>query len=152
MLFMTGVDVRILEERAMARWDPIRELARFQREFDGLYTGPSGAVHQFPAVNVWVNESEAYLTAELPGIDPANLDINVEGETVTLSGRRMPEANGGTEYHRRERLHGEFNRQVLMPFRIDAQHVNAQLTKGVLTVKLPRAEEDKPKKIAIKAA
>ena len=137
----------------MVRWDPISELARFQCDFDGLFTGPSGTVHQFPAVNAWVNENEAYLTAELPGVDPNELEINVEGETVTLSGKRLPfDLGENAEYRRRERLYGEFNRTLQLPFRVDANGVEAKLNRGVLTVKLPRAEEDKPKKIAIKAA
>jgi HSP20 family protein len=137
----------------MVRWDPISELARFQRDFGNLFTGPSGTVHQFPAVNVWVNENEAYLTAELPGVDSNDLDVNVEGETVTLSGKRLPADGGETmEYHRRERLYGEFSRTLQLPFRVDSNGVDAKLNRGVLTVKLPRAEEDKPKKITVKAA
>jgi HSP20 family protein len=137
----------------MVRWDPISELARFQRDFEGLFTGPSGTVHQFPAVNAWVNENEAYLTAELPGVDPQELEINVEGETVTLSGKRpSPDLGESAEFHRHERLYGEFSRTLQLPFRVDANGVDAKLNRGMLTVKLPRAEVDKPKKITIKAA
>ena len=137
----------------MIRWDPIQELERFQHELDNLFTGPSGTVHQYPAVNVWANDNEAYLTAELPGLDAADIDISVIGEKVTLSGKREAgEASENEKLHRRERLFGSFSRTLQMPFRVDAGQVSADLNKGVLTVKLPRAEEDKPKKITIKAA
>ena len=137
----------------MFRWEPINELERFSREFDNLFTGPSGTVHQFPAVNVWSLEDEAILTSEIPGIDPNSLDISVVGHRLTISGQRVPEqANENATYHRQERLHGQFSRSLELPFRVNAEKVDANYKKGVLTVRLPRAEEDKPKKIGIKAA
>lgn len=137
----------------MFRWEPMSELERFTREFDDLFTGPSGTVHEFPAINVWSLENEAVLTSEIPGIDSSSLDISVEGQRVTISGQRMLEpASENATYLRRERMSGAFSRVVELPFRVDAQKVEASYSKGVLTVKLPRAEEDKLKKIAIKAA
>jgi HSP20 family protein len=135
------------------RFDPISELERFQQEVDDLFTGPSGAVHQYPAINVWSNDNEAYLTAELPGVESNDLEISVLGQKLTLSGQRKPvELDSKPEWHRGERLHGKFTRTLQLPFRVDAQKVDAHMAKGVLTVKLPRAEEDKPKKISIQAA
>ena len=137
----------------MVTWDPIRELERFQHELDHLFTGPSGTVHQYPSVNVWTTENEAYLTAELPGMEASDLDISVLGQKVTLSGKRQPrEMNENERLHRRERLSGTFTRTLQMPFRVDAEKVGAQLENGVLTVTLPRAEDDKPKKISIQIA
>ena len=137
----------------MIMWDPIQELERFQHDLDHLFTGPSGTVHEYPAVNVWANENEAYLTAELPGVDNADLGISVLGQKVTLSGKRNAVLNGENEkLHRRERLYGTFTRTMQMPFRVNADKVVANLSKGVLTVTLPRAEDDKPKKISITIA
>jgi len=136
----------------MYTWEPISELERFTREFDNLFTGPSGAVHEYPAINVWSLEDEAIVTSEIPGIDPNSLDISVVGQRVTISGQRVPEpASENMSYHRRERLHGQFSRTLDLPFRADAQKVEAKYNKGVVTVRLPRAEEDKPRKIAVKA-
>lgn len=133
-------------------FDPISELQRFSQEVDNLFTGPSGAVHQYPAINVWSNDDEAYLTAELPGVDAADLELSVVGRKLTLSGVRKPfEQEAKPEFHRRERLAGKFTRTLQLPFRVDAQKVDAHMSKGVLTVKLPRADEDKPKKISIQA-
>ena len=139
----------------MLRFNPVAmgDLALMQREFDNLFTGANGRVHRLPAVNVWSNENEAHLTAELPGVDPNDLTISVEGDRVTLSGQRSRvDAGESGEFHRRERQQGEFSRTLQLPFRVDAQKVDATMNKGVLTVKLPRAEEDKPKKIVIKVA
>lgn len=137
----------------MYRWEPLSELERFTREFDSLFTGPSGAVHQYPAINVWSGEDEATITSEIPGIDPNTLDISVVGQRVTLTGQRVPESAGkNATYHRRERLHGQFARTLDLPFRVDASKVEARYNKGILTVRLPRAEADKPRKIEVKAA
>lgn len=137
----------------MYRWEPMSELERFTREFDKLFTGPSGAVHEFPAINVWSLEDQALITSEIPGIDPNSIDISVVGQRVTISGQRVPEPAGDNmTYHRRERLHGQFSRTLELPFRADAQKVDAKYNKGVLTVRVPRAEEDKPKKITVKVA
>ena len=137
----------------MVTWHPMRELERFQHELDNLFTGPSGTVHQYPSVNVWATESEAYLTAELPGMEASDLEISVLGQKVTISGKRQPrETNENERLHRRERLSGTFTRTLQLPFRADAEKVSAHLDKGVLTVTLPRAENDKPKKIAITIA
>jgi len=93
------------------------------------------------------------VTAELPGVDPNNLDISVINETLTLRGsRKPPELKEGETFHRRERLFGEFTRTLQLPFRVDSNAVEAHVKNGVLIVKLPRAEADKPRKVAIKAA
>jgi len=137
----------------MYTWEPISELERFTREFDNLFTGPSGTVHEFPAINVWSLDDEATITSEIPGIDPNSLDISVVGQRLTISGQRSPDKAGeNITYHRRERMHGQFSRTVELPFRVDSQKVEAKFNKGVLSIRLPRAEEDKPKKIGIKAA
>lgn len=135
------------------RWDPVRELRRFQRNVDEVFSGVSGAIHQFPPVNVWTSENDAILTAELPGVDPKDLDISVQGETITLRGQRQTEKlNEHDVYHRRERILGQFSRSLTLPFRVDGDKVNATMENGVLTITLPRAEADKPKKVTIKAS
>lgn len=131
-----------------------REMDRLQREMNrlmGAFT-PRGA-GSFPALNVWANEEHVVLTAELPGVDPGSLDISVVGDTITLSGRRELDAGGDeARYHRHERWHGSFTRTMQLPFRIDADEVDANYSKGVLQVTLPRAEEDRPRRIQIGGA
>jgi HSP20 family protein len=77
----------------------------------------------------------------------------VVGDTLTLSGTRRPdELQEGERYHRRERTSGHFSRTFQLPFRIEDKQVEAVFEKGVLHISLPRAEADKPKKIAVKMA
>jgi len=137
------------------QWDPLREAERLHRDMHRLFSGlvPSHAARVWPPVNVWTGRDDALVTAELPGIDPAKLDITVVGDTLTLSGTREPaEAGEGQVVNRLERETGDFARTIQLPFRVEADKVEAAYAKGVLQIKLPRLEADKPKQIAIKAA
>lgn len=133
-------------------WDIWRELDRMNRLMSGA--GVPGAVAQeFPAVNVWSDGNEAIATAELPGVDPAAVDISVVGRALTIRGTRAPEKPGdGGSFHRRERWSGDFIRTIELPFAIESSRVEAAFSKGVLTITLPRAEAEKPRKIAVKTA
>ena len=133
------------------------ELDRLQREmnrlFERSYAPRLRSAPNFPALNVWTNEDGAIITAELPGVSPEDLDVSVIGETLTLSGERKPDLiEEDVRYHRQERGCGKFTRSLELPFRVDATQVEATFDKGVLHLTLPRAEADKPKKIAIKVA
>ena len=134
-----------------------REMERLRREMDRMlddvpartarYTAP-----RYPAMNAWTNENGAVLTAELPGCDPAALDITVVDNTLAVSGQRAPEqVDEGATYHRRERGCGGFNRTFQLPFTVEAGAVEATFENGVLNITLPRAEADRPKKIEIVA-
>ena len=90
-------------------------------------------------------------TAELPGFDPEGLDISVVNDTLTLSGNRCADDVEGATYHRRERRCGKFTRSFQLPFLVEGTDVEATFEQGVLKIELPRAEADKPKKIAVKA-
>jgi len=105
---------------------------------------------RFPAMNVWSGDERVMVTAELPGITPEDINIAVTGDTLTLTGKRQrPEVAEGNNYHRQECGYGEFSRSLQLPFRIDANGVEATFRKGVLSITLPRAEEDKPKRIQV---
>ena len=136
---------------------PWQEMERLRREMNRLFAGlPASAggvaAPVYPAMNVWTNEDGAILTAELPGVNADDIEISVEGDTLTLSGNRQPdEMPEQATYHRRERGHGRFSRVFRLPFPIDSGKVDAAFEKGVLRVSLPRPESDKPKKITIKA-
>lgn len=136
---------------------PWREMARLQREMNRLFDAFSLAggrtAPSYPAMNVWTNDEGALITAELPGIDPDDIDISVVGDTLTLSGSRQPEElQEGETYHRRERSFGKFSRTFQLPFQVEADQVEASFKNGVLSISLPRAEQDKPKKIVVETA
>jgi HSP20 family protein len=127
--------------------DPWRSIERLNRAAAGGLPGQT----EFPAVNVWTNGDSASVTAELPGIDPKDVDISIIGKSVTLrASRRNENAGEGESYHRRERWQGTFGRTIDLPFAIDAGKAEARFSRGVLHLSLPRAEEDKPRKIAIR--
>jgi len=133
----------------------MRDMEQLRREMSRLFAdSPFGArpTPAYPAMNVWANEESAIVTAELPGCDPDALDISVVGQTLSMSGnRKAEELPEGAIYHRRERSCGGFTRTFQLPFEVDAKQVEATFDKGILHIVLPRAEADKPKKIAIKA-
>ncbi len=136
------------------RW---REMDRLRREMNRLFQEwPTQArwvdAPAFPAMNVWTNEDSAIATAELPGVKIEDIEVSVENDTLTLRGSRQPEelAEGAT-YHRRERRCGAFTRSFRLPFRVEGEKVEATFENGVLRIYLPRAEADRPRKIAIKA-
>lgn len=132
-----------------------REMERLQREMNRIMDGAgagNGLRGEFPPLNVWANEENALITAEIPGVNADDLDISVVGDTLTLAGARSSE-NGDEQrtYHRRERWQGNFSRTIQLPFRINAEEVDATFDNGVLQVVLPRAEADKPHRISIGA-
>lgn len=134
-----------------------RDLDHLQREmnrlFEDSYRTRSRIAPAYPALNVWTSGDGLNVTAEVPGVRPEDLDISVVGETLTLSGVRKPDdLNESARYHRQERGYGNFTRSIQLPFPVDVSKVEAAFHNGVLTVSLPRAEEDKPRKIAVKSA
>jgi HSP20 family protein len=128
--------------------DPWRMLDRLNRATTGI---PAQPTSEFPPVNIWMDGDRAVVTAELPGLESKDVDISVAGKAVTLRGTRSlgDACKEGCE-HRHERWSGGFSRSFELPFVIDQDKVEAKFSKGVLHVKLPRAESDKPRKIAIK--
>jgi HSP20 family protein len=105
----------------------------------------------YPPVNL-DETSEAYiLTAELPGIASDEIDVSIEGSTITLTGQRKTEskAGDGVAVHRRERQSGHFKRAFQLPGRIDVDSVEAVHRAGVLELRLPKAPETKPRQISI---
>jgi len=133
-----------------------QEMDRFQREMNRLFRSTRGAqLHpapSFPAMNIWANEEGQVITAEIPGVEPQDLDISVTGEVLTLSGNRKQETVGdSTTFHRRERGYGTFKRSIQLPYPVQTDKIEAGFKNGVLSISLPRAEEDKPRKITVKS-
>ena len=131
-----------------------RDMLRLQDEMSRLFSGAAErSPVAFPAVNLWANEESAVVTTELPGVELADLDISVVGDTLTIRGSRNPEQLGETDtYHRRERRHGQFVRVVQLPFRVEPDEVSATLRSGLLNITLPRAQADRPRKIQVRTS
>ena len=104
----------------------------------------------FPAVNI-TEDADAYcVSAELPGVNSADLDLNITANQMTLAGeRKILEEAADARYHRREREAGRFSRAVALPGEIDPDNVKARMVDGVLTVTIAKAEKAKPRQIAV---
>jgi len=103
-----------------------------------------------PAVNTWKDDDKAVVEAEIPGVDPKDVDISVSGRTLTITGERKAEELKDEErYHYKERWHGSFQRSFELPYAIDQTKIEAAYKDGILTVTLPRAKADKPRKIEV---
>ena len=108
---------------------------------------------RYPLLNVWTSPEGLMVEADMPGVDPADVDVSVMGDQLTISGKVNPTPKEeNVVLHRQERPHGEFARALKLPFRVDNNQVSAAFRNGILRVKLPRSEEEKPRKITVKAA
>ena len=104
----------------------------------------------FPPVNVWEENDNLHVEAELPGVGKDNLDITVVENELILKGQRSDSEEGDSRtYHRRERPMGSFTRVIRLPFDVDANGVKASFSDGVLLISLPKAEAAKPRKVQI---
>ncbi len=105
----------------------------------------------YPALNLWEDDECMFVEAELPGIELGDLDIFVNGgDQLTIQGERKSPIGDDGEWHRQECGYGTFSRMVQLPSSVDATHVDATLTDGVLVIKLPKQEEAKPRRIEVK--
>ncbi|HTP27076.1 MAG TPA: Hsp20/alpha crystallin family protein [Anaeromyxobacteraceae bacterium] len=146
----------------MRRVRPARPMLEHPFEFDQLRRGmlrllDAAVGHTvgdmavaFPSVNITQDDSNFYVRAELPGIKPDDLSISVVRNRISLAGKREIEKEHERVYHRKERAEGSFSRAVTLPAEVDAEHVDARYSEGVLTITLPKADQAKPRQIAVK--
>ena len=142
-------------------WSIFDELESLQTDMSQILTGQTGDRQgrrawrrhlAYPLMNIWTSANGIVIDAELPGVDPKDVDISVKGDELTLRGKvNTGEPTEGETYHRRERQAGEFVRTLQLPFRANTGAVKASYTNGVLRLTVPRSEEEKPRKIAIEA-
>lgn len=134
------------------RSDPLALVRSMLRDFDGL-TPKRASQSVFPAVNIWQGDEAIAVTAELPGVEPSDIEISLIDNVLTISGdRKAPELPEDARWQRRERGYGKFTRQIRLPFAAYDEKVEARMTDGVLRIVIGRPDEDKPKRIEIKAA
>ncbi len=106
----------------------------------------------YPALNIYEESDRLIVTAELPGIKVGNLDLSLEGDTLTIQGKRESRQNeAGISYHRREIESGSFSRGITLPVKVDADQVRARLNNGILTITLMKASAAAPRQINVTA-
>jgi HSP20 family protein len=138
----------------MAILDPFDALSSFQQALDAYRTGSwldsslSGG-GAYPPVNVFRKGDDFIIITELPGVKKSDLEVQVKGRTIRLSGAKTVSYPEKAALHRRERLAGRFDRAVTMPVEINPDRVKAEYRDGVLALFLPPAENQKPKSIKV---
>ncbi|HZA60383.1 MAG TPA: Hsp20/alpha crystallin family protein [Actinomycetota bacterium] len=138
------------------RWDPFRDLMGIHGELNRLFGRDFGEDDMrgtwAPTMDVYEDKERFVITLELPGIDPADVDISVEDSALRITGQRkfyreLSEDN----FHRVERRYGQFSRTLTLPQTANVDAVNASFEDGLLTLDIPKKEEAKPRRIEIQA-
>lgn len=146
-----------IQNRPTRQWSPWSDFGDFERAMNRVFGDMYPTRTEHPPVNVWTGKDDAVLTAELPGIEPEDLDISVHENTLVLryaakeDEQKKEEEEEGEAYHRRECVHASFSRSWRLPFEVDGDKAEAKLQNGILKLLLPRSEASKPKKVQIKA-
>jgi len=129
------------------RWDPMRDLSTLQREFDDLFRRVFGAARErggeaefvvAPAVNSFIKDGNLHLEAELPGVNPEQLEVRIDGREVVIRGeRRAGRSEEKADYLMRETRYSAFERRLPLPEGADAEHAHAVCHDGLLEITMP---------------
>ena len=141
----------------LTRWSPYRELESLQSRMSRLFEEQYGSREEaltsgafVPPVDIYEDQHGIQLKLEVPGIDEKDLNINVENNVLTVSGERKFEQEQKEEnFHRIERRYGSFARSFTLPNTVDTEKITADYNSGVLSIRLIKREEAKPKQIKV---
>jgi HSP20 family protein len=136
---------------SLSHFDPLANLRAFEDAFTRILSEPNANRPWAPAVDIYETENELVFKADVPDVDPKDIDVRVENQTLTIAGERKFEGpNGGNKgYHRIERNYGKFVRSFAVPPVFDTEKVGASFKNGVLSVTLPKKEAAKPRQIKV---
>lgn len=140
----------------LTRWDPFQEMLNLRRTVDRLFDNVNPDREWQPAtwglaLDVVENKDDFIVKASVPGINPDDLDISYADDTLTIKGEiKSDNEVKENQYHLRERRFGSFARSITLPTKIKGDAIEASYQNGVINLRLPKAEEVKPKRIAIK--
>jgi HSP20 family protein len=137
--------------RVTARWDPLRELDDLYKQVNHLLetgVGTDGGSRWVPLADIEETDDAYAIEMELPGVKQDDVDIEVNGRELTVSGEIKEKERAGI-LRRRTRKVGEFSYSVTLPMEIDAENVNADLKEGVLTIRVPKSQRNKSRHVSI---
>jgi len=135
---------------SLTHYDPLASLRVFEDAFTRMVNEPRATRPWSPAVDIYETENELVLKADVPDVDPKEIDVRVENQTLTVSGERKFEQDKESKgFHRIERSYGSFVRSFAVPNTFDTEKINAGFKNGVLTVTLPKKEAAKPRQVKI---
>lgn len=135
----------------MLRFDPFSDLDTLTR---GLLTSQTGSTRspRFMPMDLYKIDDHYVLTADLPGVDPGSVDVNVDHGTLTLTAHRSARSDDGVQWLANERFAGTYRRQLSLGEGIDTAKITATYENGILTVTIPLAERAKPRRIEVSRA
>ena len=134
-----------MSRRDLIHWSPFMDIDRFFEE----ETWPSAGF--MPAADIYQNKNNVIVEMAVPKIDADKINISIENDVLTVSGRRDEKKEVKKEdYYRKEIREGSFSRSVVLPMSVKGDKAVADYEKGMLKITLPKAEEAKPKRIAVK--
>jgi HSP20 family protein len=138
---------------SLMRWDPFREFNTLPVRLGGFFgkgwEAPMSTTAWNPSVDIFENDNEVVIKAELPGMNAKDIDVRLANNVLALKGERHFEKETKEEnYHRVEREYGSFSRAFALPTAVNGEKVTAEYKDGVLKIVLPKAEETKPIKVA----
>jgi HSP20 family protein len=142
---------------SIVRFDPFRDITSFRDDINRLFTrtlgeGVSASQTWTPAVDVFETKDAVTLKAELPGLSVDDVDVEIDENVLTVSGeRKFEDTVEDGRYYRVERSYGRFARSLTLPQGVNADQVSATFKDGILEVTVPKADEVKPRKVAIAA-
>ena len=141
---------------AIVRWTPDRHPMTFQEEMNRLFddfVGPSKTSDDIvwaPRVDISETKDDIVVRAELPGVTPDSINVDLANNTLTIQGEKKKEdTDEGENFYRVERISGKFMRSFSLPQRVKADSVKARYKDGILVVTIPKAEEAKPREIKV---
>ena len=141
---------------ALVTYEPMNILNQLRREMDRLFETeqPSGgmvtAADWVPAVDIKETDKAFIITADVPGVDPKDIEVNMENDVLTIRGERKEEKEEEKEgYKRIERVRGTFYRRFTLPDTADAEKISAKSKNGVLEITIPKQEKVQPRKIEV---
>jgi HSP20 family protein len=137
--------------RMTARWDPFRELDELYKQMNHLLetgVGTEGATRWVPLADVEETDDAYTIEMELPGVKQDDVDIEVNGRELTVSGEVKEKERAGI-LRRRTRKVGEFSYSVTLPMEIDAENVSASLDDGILTIRVPKSQRERSRHVTI---
>jgi HSP20 family protein len=122
---------------------------------DETFTGQRTSHEAIAPIDVYQTDDEVIVEVAIPGVDPDDMDVSIDGDTLTVRGEVREETESEQDpsrrYHIRERYYKSFTRSIRLPTLIDADNAKAEYKNGILKLSLPKAEEVKPKMITVKA-
>jgi HSP20 family protein len=141
----------------LIRWNPVRDMMNLRNEFDRFFNDAFGTPTLWERPNNWglaldvsENEENYIVKADIPNVEPDDLDISLNDNTLTIRGEtKSEETKNGEQYHLQERHYGHFGRSITLPATVDPKAVEANYEQGTLRMVIPKAEESKTRRIPV---